>query len=34
MSSEDFINKLVESIQSFTKGNAQNDDITIMSVKV
>lgn len=33
MSSEDFVNALVDSVKAFTKDNPQNDDITIMSVK-
>ncbi len=32
--SQEFIEKLTESMKSFTNGNDQNDDITIMSVKV
>lgn len=32
--SELFVEKLTESIKDFTKGNDQNDDITIMSVRV
>ncbi len=33
-SSEEFVEKLTESVKAFTNGNEQNDDITIMSVKV
>lgn len=33
-SSEEFVNRLTESIKGFTKDNDQNDDITIMSVRV
>lgn len=33
-SSEEFVNKLTESLKAFTKDNDQNDDITIMSVRV
>lgn len=32
--SEEFVNKLLDSLKSFTLDNEQNDDITIMSVKV
>ena len=34
VSSELFVEKLTESVKAFTKDNEQNDDITIMSVKV
>ena len=32
--SEEFVEKLIASIKEFTGDNDQNDDITIMSVKI
>ena len=32
--SEEFVEKLTQSMKAFTKDNDQNDDITIMSVRV
>lgn len=32
--SEEFVERLIENVKTFTKGNGQNDDITILSVRV
>jgi sigma-B regulation protein RsbU (phosphoserine phosphatase) len=34
MDEESVVNHIYQSVQSFTAGNPQNDDITIMSLKV